>query len=57
MPGGFNAADCKNPACGSKMDMFSKSLARAQSTGAAPPPPVSTGPKTLPKPRAVPPKA
>ena len=25
--------------------------------GAAPPPPVSTGPKTLPKPRAVPPKA
>ena len=39
MPGGFNAADCKNPACGSKMDMFSKSLARAQSTGAAPPPP------------------
>ena len=25
--------------------------------GAAPPAPVSTGPKTLPKPRAVPPKA
>ena len=37
--GAFNADDCDNPVCGSKMDMFARAVSRAKSTGAAPPPP------------------